>query len=77
MTDERYKEIMENLGMPNSVSLLQALQQVANEVAQELGKRKCIPESQIIMIVDTCFHAYASNYRSEAKEMALNILAET
>ena len=35
MNDDRYKEIMEGLGMPNSRSLLMALQQVANEVAQE------------------------------------------
>lgn len=35
MTDERYKAIMVALGQPNSRSLLQALQQVANEVAQE------------------------------------------
>lgn len=35
MTDERYQKIMAELGMPNSRSLLQALQQVANEVAQE------------------------------------------
>ena len=34
MTDERYKAIMANLGMPNSRILLLALQQVANEVAQ-------------------------------------------
>ena len=35
MTDDRYKQIMADLGMPNSRSLLQALQQVANEIAQE------------------------------------------
>jgi hypothetical protein len=35
MTDERYKKIMEDLGMPNSRSLLVALQQVANEAGQE------------------------------------------
>lgn len=35
MNDERYKKIMNDLGMPNSRSLLQALQQVANEVEQE------------------------------------------
>lgn len=35
MTDERYKQIMADLGMPNSHSLLQALKQVANETAQE------------------------------------------
>jgi len=35
MTDERYKQIMNNLGMPDSQSLLSALQQVANEAGQE------------------------------------------
>ena len=35
MTDERYKKIMADLGMPNSKSLLFALQQVANEAGQE------------------------------------------
>jgi hypothetical protein len=35
MKDKRYKEIMKGLGQPNSQSLLVALQQVANEVAQE------------------------------------------
>lgn len=35
MTDERYKQLMEQVGMPNSRSLLVLLQQVANEVAQE------------------------------------------
>ncbi|MBU1193979.1 MAG: hypothetical protein KKE62_01900 [Proteobacteria bacterium] len=36
MKDSRYKEIMKGLGMPNSRSLLSALQQVANEVAQQV-----------------------------------------
>lgn len=35
MKDERYKQIMSDLGMPNSQSLLSALQQVANEAGQE------------------------------------------
>ena len=35
MKDERFKELMEQVGMPDSSSLLSALQQVANEVAQE------------------------------------------
>lgn len=35
MTDERYKAIMTELGQPHSHSLLAALRQVANEVAQE------------------------------------------
>ena len=34
MTDDRYKELMEQVGMPNSRSLLTALEQVANEVGQ-------------------------------------------
>ena len=38
MTDERYKELMKQVGMPNSKSLLIALRQVANEVAQEFEK---------------------------------------
>ena len=36
MTDERYKAIMAELGQPHSHSLLSALRQVANEVAQEV-----------------------------------------
>jgi hypothetical protein len=39
MKDERYKKIMEDLGMPNSRSLLVALQQVANEVSYEYEKK--------------------------------------
>ena len=39
MTDERYKQIMSDLGMPNSSSLLAALQQVANETAQTVRKQ--------------------------------------
>lgn len=50
MTDERYKQIMSDLGMPNSRSLLMALQQVANEVAQDGGKgwaqKECKPHTE-------------------------------
>ena len=35
MKAARYKELMEQVGMPNSQSLLLALEQVANEVGQE------------------------------------------
>lgn len=34
-TDERCKELMNQLGMPNSRSLMVALKQVANEVEQK------------------------------------------
>jgi hypothetical protein len=33
LTDERYKQLMESVGMPNSRSMLQALQQCAMEAA--------------------------------------------
>jgi len=39
MTDERYKQIMAEIGMPDSHSLLTALKQVANEVAQSERER--------------------------------------
>jgi len=35
MKDDRYKEIMNGLGMSNSQSLLLALKQVANEASNE------------------------------------------
>ena len=38
MKTERYKKIMEDLGMPESQSLKIALEQVANETAQEVHK---------------------------------------
>ena len=45
MTDDRYKQIMAALGMPNSRSLLSALQQVANEAcqaAQAAERERCV-----------------------------------
>jgi uncharacterized UBP type Zn finger protein len=38
LTDERYKQLMEQVGMPNSRSLLQALQQAVMEA--ELAERQ-------------------------------------
>ena len=35
MKDSRYKQLMIDVGMPNSSSLLASLKQVANEVEQE------------------------------------------
>ena len=34
MKDERFKQLMDQVGMPNSMSVYGALEQVANEVAQ-------------------------------------------
>ena len=71
MKEKRYKEIMGHLGMPNSTSLFLALQQVENEVTQEIKSKE---KDRILSIVDSCFHAYASSYRAEAKEYAEDIL---
>lgn len=49
MNNERYKQIMKNLGMENSSSLLSALQQVANEVAQE---RNSVYETKVFAVVE-------------------------
>ena len=35
-----------------------------------------IGKEQVLKIVDACFHAYASDYRYEAKEMASEIFDE-
>ena len=40
MMDARYKQIMTDLGMPESQSLLSALRQVANEVGQEATRNE-------------------------------------
>jgi hypothetical protein len=36
MNNERYKQLMNDVGLPNSLSLLTALRQVENEVSQPL-----------------------------------------
>ena len=40
LTDERYKQLMESVGLPNSRSLCQALQQCALEAVLAERKRK-------------------------------------
>jgi len=52
MTDERYKKLMEDVGMPNSRSLLVALRQVANEVAQEWDKKLEIAVQALNDVID-------------------------
>ena len=54
MTDERCKQIMEQLGMPNSRSLMQALFQVANETEQEVRKKLTSDNSDYMQ----CQHEY-------------------
>lgn len=44
----------------------------------EYGKVKfnniIFTKEEVIKIVDACFHAFASSYRKDAKEMANNIM---
>ena len=54
MKDDRYKQLMLDLGMPDSQSLLGALQQVANEVEQEVRKELAVEYSKI-PITFTCY----------------------
>lgn len=69
MTDERYKKIMADLGMPNSRSLLQALQQVANEAAQEV--RAAERERFINALADACIAAEIPDSKFESLLIAL------
>ena len=39
---------------------------------EQLKKEKVELADNILRIVDDCFHAYASSYRSEARELAEN-----
>ena len=67
MEDERYKEIMEQLGMPNSTSLLVALRQVANEVAQEMfvgwQPIKTAPKDRPILIREKTYQTNLVQWR--------------
>ena len=47
MKDDRCKQIMAEIGMPNSRSLMQALFQVANETEQECNKKLSDLKKQI------------------------------
>ena len=59
MTDERCKQIMEQLGMPNSRSLMQALFQVANETEQEVRKKLTSDNNDYAKLptIEECYQA--------------------
>ena len=42
LSDERYKQLMTQAGMPNSVSLSKALQQVAHEVEVQVRSENAV-----------------------------------
>ena len=48
LTDERYKALMTQVGMPESISLLQALRQVENEVGTPLLAKIAELEANIV-----------------------------
>jgi len=59
MKDERYKQLMKDMGMPNSRSLLLTLQQVSHEVSmdykEEIDKLKQTThrlQEMILILVD-------------------------
>ena len=59
MNNERYKQLMNDVGLPNSLSLLTALRQVENEVSQpllaeneRLRKAKCLTWSFIRTLLE-------------------------
>ena len=71
MTDERCKQIMEQLGMPNSRSLMQALFQVANETEQEVRKKLASDNndyaSALCEVIDDCIDEH---YRETVKSVS-------
>ena len=55
MTDERCKQLMEQVGYPNSISLKEALFQVANETEQEVRASLSAPVTPVAVEVRTAF----------------------
>ena len=76
MKDERYKQLMIDIGMPNSISLLLALKKVANEVAQEKNKEK-ISDYKVEQILRAFWrraHIYKDDYGAELPDKTPTIL---
>lgn len=58
MTEERYKELMDQVGMPNSRSLLLALQQAVHETEAPLVAEIKTLREEIRRLKDVCTAAY-------------------
>lgn len=71
MTDERYKKVMADLGMPNSRSLLVALQHVANEAGQECAAAE---REACAKVLDDAASRLAACPKSEKNEAAISAL---
>lgn len=73
MTEERCKELMAQAGMPNSRSLKGALEQVANETAQEAHKSpeaeaywRGVIEEELKVKAEQCWNTFATESRGYA-----------
>lgn len=75
MKDERYKQIMEDLGMPHSRSLLQALQQVANEVEQEIRAQFTPASEPVAWMYESISGARVLHTDCESVKFAADVMA--
>jgi len=50
------------------------LSKLLNSAADKIDELALESEAKILDIVDSCFHAYASSFRTDAKELAQEIL---
>ena len=50
------------------------LSELLNNAADKIDELALESESTVLEIVDRCFHAYASSFRTDAKELAQEIL---
>jgi len=50
------------------------LSKLLNGAADKIDELAMESEAKILEIVDSCFHAYASSFRTDAKELAQEIL---
>ena len=50
------------------------LSKLLNGAADKIDELALESEAKILEIVDSCFHAYASDFRNDAKELAQEIL---
>jgi len=62
LTDKRLQQLMESVGLPNSTSLKEALEQVANEVEQQVRKKHRTPARRYMN--DNAFRALVRQMES-------------
>ena len=74
MDDERYKQLMNYVGLPDSRSLLDALKQVANEVEQEVLARPRVERttSELLAEIRSSGHCHFEWINSRGEIEAVN-----